>query len=403
MKVIKSAFLLLLISPVSMAWSATTNTSAHVTKAQADNRSQAVIDSPSNSTSALKFHPKVLLTAGSTSNATLLNVPTAGPYWKVAPSLSSEFEPTDSLYISGTLSGRLKRFSEQTVGDLANETAADAGADFMWFISDAWETGGHMWFSYLENRIPVIGVDRTSAIFQRYIQPEGRLYGAWAGESLSVEVGAGGASRRYSTTTFDLVGNIYRNSYTEARGDVKLGYQWTDDLRMHFTAKADRRMYDERMAEFSDGLPAPIGEVHPRLSVFGLENELSLKVGMKYLEWTPALSFRLEKDEVFGARDSSLWKIRQKAAVSLPLNLTFEPEISLARQDFANFSSDPLGDPRNSPLREDWDAQAVAAVKFTISREFVAQAQYAFNKKLSNYTLARYTEHAVETGMNIQF
>lgn len=353
--------------------------------------------------SSLIFKPSAAITVGSTTNATLLTTPTAGAYGRVTPSISAEYTPSDSFFASSTVEGSLKRFSDPAVGPLANESRASAKVDLAWNLDDAWELGSNLSFNYLQNHIPVVGGITVEAIPQQYYQPDGRIYGAWIGDSWSLEGGAGGTTRRYDTTTFDLQGNTYRNTYNEIRADGKVGYRWSKDFKLQLKSSLERRSYQERMAEFSDGLPAFPGTIHPLLSILTQDNELQLKSRLSSVTFSPVIGIRFEKDLVYGARDSVQLKARGKVAIPLPWTLTLESEATLSRQAFSTFRADPINDPKNSPLRVDWEGRLGTALKLPLTRVIVAQAQYTVNRKLSNYASENYLEQVIETGMNMQF
>ena len=368
--------------------------------------SSAVIpveESNESQPSSLVFKPSAAVTVGSTTNATLLTSPTAGTYGRVTPSIGTEYTPSDSFFASSTIEGSLKRFSDPSVGPLANESRASAKVDVAWSLDDAWELGSNLSFNYLQNHIPVVGGTTVEAIPQQYSQPDGRLYGAWIGEAWSFEAGAGGTTRRYDTTTIDLQGNTYRNTYNAVSADGKIAYRWSKDLKLHLKSSLERRSYQGRMAEFSDGLPAFPGTAHPLLSVLTQDNELQLRSRFSSITLSPVIGIRFEKDLVYGARDSVQLKARAKAAIPLPWTLALESEAALSRQAFSTFRADPLNDPKNSPLRVDWEGRLSTVLKLPLTRVIVAQAQFAVNRKLSNYASENYLEQVIETGMNMQF
>lgn len=388
-----------LILPAS-AWAAATESKISV------GTSSAIIpvEEPSESQpSSIVFKPAAAVTVGSTTNATLLTTPTPGTFGRVTPSIGMEYAPSDSFFASSTIEGSLKRFSDATVGPLANENRASAKVDVAWTLDDSWELGSNLSFNHLENHIPVVGGTTVEAIPQQYYQPDGRLYGAWLGETWSFEAGAGGTIRRYDTTTFDLQGSTYRNTYNALIADGKIGYRWSKDLKLHLKSSLERRSYQERMAEFSDGLPAFPGTTHPLLSLLTQDNELQLRTRLSSVTLSPVIGIRFEKDLVYGARDSVQLKARGKVAVPLPWTLALESEAALSRQAFSTFRADPLNDPKNSALRVDWEGRLSAALKLPLSRVVVAQAQFAVNRKLSNYASENYLEQVIETGMNMQF
>ncbi|MGE4233082.1 MAG: hypothetical protein AB7F43_07115 [Bacteriovoracia bacterium] len=369
----------------------------------ASTSNQSVVES---ARSGLEFKPSAGFLIGSTSNATRLGEPTPGYFGKVVPSAGLEYSPSDSFFVIGTLKAELKRFSDPTVGAIANETIVDGKADISLSIDDSesgtWEVGSHLGLGYTENQIPIVGSQTIQSQRQQYYQPDIRLYGARIGEAWSLDLGASGSTRRYSTTTFDIQGNVYKDTFNEYRADGTIGYRWSKGLRFYLKTVLQRRFYLERMAEFSDGLPPPQGSPHSKLVISSGEVEPQLKSSIRSIPLTSAVSFRAEKDHVYGARDSLRLKVRQNSSIHLPFSIVFEPEISVARQAFSRFRADPIVDPKNSPLRVDWDLQALAAVTRPFGKVLSVRAQYAFNRKISNYTIQNYLEHVVETGMALQ-
>jgi len=326
-----------------------------------------------------------------------------GTYGRVTPSVTAEYAPSDLFFVTSVIEGSLKRFADSTVGPLANESRASAKSDIAWSVNDFLEIGSGLSFSYLQNNVPVFGGINVEAIPQQYYQPEGRLYGAWIGDAWSFEAGAGGTTRRYDTTTFDLQGNIYRSTYNEIKVDGRTGYRLSKDFKLQLKSSLERRSYQERMGEFSDGLPAFPGTTHPLLSILTQDNELQLKSRLSSVTFSPVIGIRFEKDLVYGARDSVQFKARAKAAIPLLWGLTLEPEAALSRQVFSSFRADPINDPKNSAIRADWDGRLTTALKLPVTRIIVAQAQYTLNRKLSNYAFENYLEQVIETGMNMQF
>ncbi len=396
MNFIQNLIFLFVFFPSTLAWAADTPLNASSTAEAAQVGAAGL--------SSIKLKPAVNILFGSTSNATLLSTPTAGSYAKINPSLTAEYMVSESLFLSSAFDASIKHFADGSVGSLANENYMETRGDIAWYLNEDWEMGSNLSLGYMDGHVPETGTDTTLAQLQRYLQPQVRLYGTWTGENWSYDLGATGSFRTYSTVTTDAAGNVFKNSYDDFKVDGKLGYRFSKQMKLSLKSTLSRRSYLERIAEFSDGIPSsPLSSApNPILSTWSQEHELSLKARLASVHWTPSLGMRLERDLAYGARDSSRLKLKQKAVIPLPNRFTFEPEISIARQNYSHFRSDP-GNPQNGSLRVDWDAQAVSALKLPVARRFAAQAQYSFNRKQSNYSSQSYTEHAVETGMNMQF
>ncbi|MGE3680212.1 MAG: hypothetical protein AB7G93_00710 [Bdellovibrionales bacterium] len=365
--------------------------------------SQLKVDTEQHKESSVKLSPSVTVGVGSTSNATLLNNPTPGAYTKIGPSLLVDYSPREDLLVTGSLEGALKYFPDSQVSQLANEQSVDAKTDVAWFINENWEAGSNVSFLFLENHIPTVGADSVSAQLQKYYQPELRLYGALNGDRWSTEVGVGASPRRYLTTTTDIQGNIFKNSYDASKLDGRIGYRFSQDTRLGFKFSVEQKKYLERMAEFTDGLPVTPGSANPNLATLAQDNELQLKTKAYTTNFNSTLGIRFEKDQIFGARDSVRYRFKQKAIVPLSNRLSLEPEVAISRQNYSNFRSDPINDPKNSPLRTDWDTQLGSSLKWAVLQNMTLSMQYAYNRKSTNYELENYTEHVIETGMGMQF
>lgn len=361
-------------------------------------------ESPSSSgAGAVVFKPSAGIAFGATSNATLLSAPTPGTYGRVTPSITAEFTPSDSFFVTSSIEASFKRFSDSTVDLLANGSGASARAETAWSLDDVWEIGGNLSLGYLQGHIPVVNGTGLSAIPQQYYEPEARIYGAWLGDFWSFELGTSGTTRQYDTVTYDIQGNSYRNTYSEIGVDGKAGYRWSRNLKAQLKSSLARRFYRERMAEFSDGLPVFIGATHPALVTLVQDNELQIKSKVASVSLTPTLGVRFEKDLIYGARDSVQLKMRGKAAIPLSGGLVLEPEAAFSRQAFSTFRADPVSNSRSSALRVDWEGRLVGALRYPVSKVVAAHAQYSASRKASNYSAENYVEQAVEAGMSVHF
>ena len=359
------------------------------------------IDTKSTETSWV-FRPEASVTFGYSSNAPLIQSPTSGAFTKLNPSLAIEYAPTDTFLTIGTFNGNLKYYPESSVGGIANEYGGSARVDVIGYVGDNWEIGGKTSIGFLETRSPVVGSTTVESQLQRYFNPEARVFGALLLDDWTFELGTRFNTRRYTTTTFDIQGNVFKNSYNELEATALVSRRFSKNTKAYLRSSFGRRFYLDRMAEFSDGLPAFIGTELPRLSTQVNKHEAELKYKLFSLDFSSSLGAEFEKDLVFGARDSTKLNLQQKITIRLPYRFSLEPSISLSRQKFSNFRSN-LNDPQNSDLRLDWEQHASLPINFEVTKQMIVQAKYSFNNKNSNYNLQDYTEHLFETGLNVQF
>lgn len=353
------------------------------------------------SSSTLQWKPSVSMTLGSSSNVGKLQNETPGTYGKVSPSLGLEYAPSDTVVLTSQLSADLRQYTAQDTKPLGDESNYEFRNLGIWFPNDAWEIGGDLGAVYTQNSLPVqVSSTQTTALEQRYLEPDMRLYAAWSRNNLSFEGGSSGKARTYSTLLEDR-GNSYHNDFSQYGVDLKTAYSISSSYKISLRGALENRKYRERPADFTDGAasnPAtPLPVLEESASEFNLINEYS--IGKVKLVSTPGVRFN--KDKIFGARDSQAWKLQQKVAIPFSERFSWTPAFTLSQESFTRFRSDPDVDPFGSPLRKDLDLKISSPFKYSLSRTMQILADYTFTRKDSNYANSSYSEHAVSTGLSV--
>ena len=367
----------------------------------AETLSTSITQAESEGASSLQIKPSVGISVGSSSNVGKLNQDSSGTYGRVSPSLSLEYLPSDSVVLNFQINGDVKRYSEDSARTIGDEKNGEARLSGIWFINDTWEFGGDLGGYYSENRLPVqISSTETSAQIQKYTEPDSRLYLAWIGEKLSVETGANAKLRTYSTTVDDRE-NTFHNDFDSFSGDVKVGYSFAEAFKLSLKVLIEDKQYKERRADFSDGAASNPLSPHPILretaNEFGVVADY--QIGKLKLTSTPAV--RLNKDRIFGARDSQTLKFQQKIMIPIGAKLSWSPGFTLSQESFERFRSNPEGDPFGSPLRRDLDLKLTSPFKYTLKQNLQVNAEYGFSRKDSNYANSSYSEHTVSAGLTV--
>lgn len=389
-KIQTSTFFLLMLLVLRDAWAASSESSIRASSSEIDQSSQS-----------LQIKPSVSLLVGSSSNVGKLQSETAGSYGKVSPALGFEFAPSDAVVFTTQLNADIKQYSSPETRLLADETNAEIRNLGIWFLTENWEFGGDLGATYAENRIPVQLTDtQTAAQEQKYTEPDGRVYLAWTKEELSFEGGFSAKVRNYSTLMNDR-GNTFHNDFDVFGGDLKAGYSISDNLKVSLRGSIENRTYKEKPADFTDG--APSNSANPLPILQETSNELSLitEYGWGKVKLSSAPTLRLNKDRIFGARDSKTWKFQQKATIPFSGKLTWSPGVTISQESFDRFRSDPLNDPYGSPLRKDMDLRVSSPFKYSFNSSLQLLAEYVFSRKDSNYANSSYVEHAVSTGLSV--
>ena len=352
-------------------------------------------------TSNLQFKPAVDFLVGTSSNVGRLKNATAGSYGKASPSIGLEYAPSETFVLTSQLSADLKKYSAQDTQAIGNESRAELRNVGIWFLSDKWEIGGDLGGSYADSLLPTqVTATQTTAQQQKYLEPDGRLYGAWMGEKLSVESGISAKSRSYSTLLEDR-GNSFHNNFDQFGGDVKFGFSFSKTSKISFKGLLENRKYKEKPADFTDGAASNSASPLPTLEENATELSVSgeMSIGKVKITSTPAIRFN--KDKIFGARDSQTLKFQQKFLVPFSDHFTWAPTFSISQESFTRFRSDPDVDPFGSPLRRDLNLKASSPFKYRVSKLVQVLAEYSFSRLDSNYANSSFSEHAVSMGLGV--
>jgi len=353
------------------------------------------------SSSQIGIKPTVSVSGGSTNNAIKLENGTGGSYGLLSPSISFEYYPNDSVAAQFDASANLKEFSDKTLGSLANEKSLDTRGAIIWFVDDAWETGGDIGFLLMENRLPVqTSSSETMALLQKYSEPDVRAYLAWSKNNLFWEAGAGARRRDYSTDMIDR-GNTFQNDYDQLSGDLKIGYEFPKKIKISLRGIFEEKTYKYRPADFSDGAASPSGDPHPNLKETSNEVGLPIeyKIGSLSFVTTPAI--RNNKDRIFGARDSQTLKLQQKVSWAITNKLKWAPALNYSQESFVKFRSQPEADPFGSPLRVDKDLSITSPLKYSLTDTTAINLDYSYSKRDSNYANSSYIEQAISAGFTV--
>lgn len=353
------------------------------------------------SNSNIQIESSLSLGGGTTTNAARLLNETPGTYTTVSPSFSLEHSPSDSLAINAELNVDLKQFSDEKAKNLANEMMGEARGAFIWFASEFWEIGGDIGATYAENRLPVqISSTETTAQAQKYLEPDSRFYAAWISDKMTFESGVSAKKRNYWTTMEDR-GNIFHNDYEQVGADFKASYTFHKDFKLSLRSLIENKQYKEKAADFSDGAASSAASPNPTLQETSTEYNIIADYTLGKIKLSTMPGIRLNKDRIFGAKDSQTLKLQQKMIISLSNNLSWSPTVSYTREDFNKFRSNPEGDPTHSPLREDSDIKFSSPLKYSLRKDTILSFDYGFSKKESNYANNSYSETTISTALAI--
>lgn len=354
-----------------------------------------------DSSSSVQLKPAINLLVGTSSNVGKLQSETPGAYGKVSPSLGLELTPWDSFVFTSQLNADFKQFAAEDARTIGDENSYELRNLAIWFPSDEWEVGGDIGALRSESRLPVqISSTQTTAQQQKYLEPDARLYAAWSRNQFSLESGAFGKTRNYSTLMIDR-GNSFHNDFDQYGGDLKIGYSVSAAFKLTLRGLHEEKQYKEKPADFTDGAAsnpaAPLPTLKESANELGLIAEYSL--GKVKFVSTPGVRFN--KDRIFGARDSQTWKFQQKIAVPITDRLSWNPTFTVSQESFSRFRSAPEIDPFGTPLRKDLDLRVASPFKYSLSHAIQILADYSFTRKDSNYANSSYSEHAVSTGLSV--
>lgn len=364
--------------------------------------STSLIEKESSSTNSnLQIKPSLTVGGGKTSNVGKLQIETPGTFGKVSPSLSFEYTPSDAVVVNTQLSADLKQYSDEKSKALADEKSGELRAAIIWFATDSWEFGGDLGASYTENKLPVqISSSETAAQSQKYLEPDSRIYAAWASDKIILETGLTAKNRQYSTTIDDR-GNTFYNNYNQIAADLKFSYSFSKNFKLSIRNLIEDKKYQEKPADFSDGAASVSTSPNPILEETATEHSLIAEYNFGKTKFVTTPGIRINKDRVFGARDSQALKLQQKMNLPITSKLSWAPAISISKEKFSKFHSDPENDPFNSPLREDSDFKITSPLKYALQNNIQINLEYGFLKKDSNYANSSYTDTTISTGLTI--
>lgn len=367
------------------------STSAAISVAETDEASEC----------SVQLKPSIIVGGGTSSNVGRLRVEEGGTFVRISPLLEADIAASDSLVFSSSLGGDFKRFTRQAAKGIGDESSGDFRSLALYFLNESWELGGDLGASYSDSKSPYQkSSSETSAQEQRYFQPQGRIFLSWQGTLLGIEGGASGKSRSYSTITSDR-GNSFKGDFDQAGFDFKVTAPLGALIKLSGKAAFESKNYKERPADFTDGAASTQASPHPVLRESAKDFSLGVEVGHEGFKSVTAPGFRSAKDRVFGARDSSTWRLSQVFAISLARKVAWNPSFSLSRETFERFRSAPEVDPLGSPLRKDLELKASSPFKISVGKNTQLLAEYAFSRRDSNYANSSYSDHTLSMGISL--
>lgn len=354
----------------------------------------------SSSTKAYDLNPSITLTTGASSNVGKLQQETPGAYARLSPTIEFEFSRLENIALTTAFSADLKSYTAPEAKTLGDESKVELRNMGMWFINENWEIGGDLGAQYAENRIAIqLDSSTTTAEVQRFTEPEARIYASWTHERTNVETGIFARNRIYSTDMEDR-GNVYRNDFHLYGSDLKLGYEFSEAVKVALKGQFENRIYSEKPADFSDGAPSNISAPLPNLQESSSEISTPFEYRIGKARFVTAPAIRFNKDLIYGARDSQTLKFQQKLNLPVSSKLNWSPSVTMAQESFDRFRSDPQNNPFGSPLRRDVELKFTSPLKYTFSKALQISAEYSFAKRDSNYADSSYIENAVSTAIN---
>lgn len=361
-------------------------------------------ESDSSPFDALSFRGNAKLLVGNSSNVGLLSEETPATFVKIGPSLGVDWEPSESLVITLSGEANFKRYGSEEGKLLGNESFYDARIEALYFLSDSWELGGDLSLFTIENQVASIsetGVNES--VPQKYTEPAARVYAAWFGTALSVEAAAYVKNRTYATSFTDQQGKVYKNDFLEYRGEGAVGYRFSEDTRARFQIMVGEERYSDKQASFSEGLESFANNPHPLLKIFYHEYAARFESLLGSVGTRTKLGAKFNVDQIFGAESYVQYKIQQRFQVPIFESLTLTPVASLALKDFEFYRSNPIQQAGIKPTRRDIEFRGAADLAYTITPQIGLTAHYEFNRLVSNYSTLTYSEHQVESGVNVRF
>lgn len=361
----------------------------------------SVADSDEASESSVQLKPSITVGGGSSSNVGRLRVEEGGTFARISPLLEADISVSDSVVVSSSVGGDFKRFTNQAAKGIGDESSGDFRSLVLYFLNESWELGGDIGASYSDSKSPYQkSSSETSAQEQRYFQPQGRVFLSWQGSLLGIEGGASGKNRSYSTVTNDR-GNSFKGDFDQTGFDFKITAPLGALVKLSGKAAFESKNYKDRPADFTDGAASTQASRHPILQESAKDFTLGVEVGNDSFKSTTSPGFRSTKDRIFGARDSSTWKLSQVFAITVARKVSWNPAISLSRESFERFRSAPEVDPFGSPLRKDLDFKASSPFKISVGKNTQLLAEYAFSRRDSNYANSSYSDHTLSAGISL--
>ncbi|MGE4131457.1 MAG: hypothetical protein AB7F86_07445 [Bdellovibrionales bacterium] len=347
------------------------------------------------------FKPSITSQIGSSSNVGRLNKATSGSFFFISPGLTYEPSISENTVLNIEVRAETKTFSTKGAETLGNEKNLELRNTLIWFASDSWETGGDLGGVLGESRIPVqLDSSTTTAQMQRFNELNGRVYLAYFAESSSVEIGTEGRRRDYSTPLDDR-GNRYEGDYSSLSGDLQYTKDFSESTKASIKYLYEDKHYGARPADFSDGAASAAATPHPKLREVANELGLALAYSFGKISLSTAPSYRVNKDKIFGARDSNTQKIVQKISIPISESLSWSPSITYSTEIFKSFRSAPESDPVNSPLREDSNLKLSGPLKYKLKTDLELSGDYSYSKKSSNYANSSYEDQSISLGLSL--
>lgn len=368
-------------------------------------RASTVQETTETLSTEFSLRPSLGLGVGTTSNASLIQGQEGGVFYSIQPNLSSSLDIGPDFSLKTTAQARFRRFTDAGLGEVGNSTSFYGKIEPEQWIGFHYRVGGAFQYQLNNSRSPFISESGVSAEPDRYSGFSGRTYGRWFDSPWAIELGVSVDSKDYSTLTTDLSGNRYLKDNQELAGDLSVEYQVSKKVRLKGKYRLGQQTYSNRMAEFTDGNPAALGQTLPLLEIRKHLIELSqrTKLGRTFLQ-TKA-SYQSDQDTQFGARSAQTYGFHLLASIALSSKtrgLRLKPSASLSKQDYTHFRSN-LSQASQSDLREDWIASFGTTLAIPISQKVNFDGNYSFQRVSSNYSAVEYDEHALQGNWNIQF
>lgn len=345
-----------------------------------------------------KTNVSISAETGSSSNVTKTTDGESGSFTKFKPALSLEFEPTDNIVVAPMLSTEFTRFTDASNARLADEDYVEFRTMALHFTDggDEWSTeAAHV---RSKTRIPIISSDLTTIpLLQKYEENEIRT--GWAGYG---EANEGSLMLIYRDQNHDLPlqdrGNEFLNDHETMAAELKVGHSVSESLKVYLKANYQRKDYQFRPADFSDGAASSPDSTHPLLRQDVQEYTLESALEMGRHKMGIALGYQLLKDRIFGAGDNR--GIKPKVDLTTAWSERFETKIGAAatQSAYSNFRVDPsLGS--QSELRNEWQFTSSFTMRWEFTRVLSLIGGWDYSRLSTNFAAGSYTDHTLSTGI----